>query len=78
MSEYLLPEDYQKTKGLSIARSAYEDIIDYLLKNGPQTTRAKDLGHRIGTSQAFVVIALFWGTKKQIIKLQQVNMLFYK
>jgi hypothetical protein len=63
---------------LRLARSAYEDLIAYLLKNGPQTARAKELGPKIGKTQAFVVIAFFWGTKKQIIKLQQVDMLFYK
>ncbi len=44
-----------------------EDFIALLLQYGPQTDRARDLGKAFGNSQSFVIFALFWGTKKQII-----------
>jgi hypothetical protein len=47
--------------------SPYEDAVALLIKHGPQTERAKDLGMMLGNSQAFVYISLFGFTPKQII-----------
>lgn len=55
-----------------------KDIVPYLLKHGPQTPRARDLGWGFGKSQCFVVFVVFWGTNKQIVQLQQLNKLFYR
>jgi hypothetical protein len=46
--------------------SLYEDAIALLIKHGPQTKRAKDLGRLLGDSQAFVYISLFGFTPKQM------------
>ncbi len=45
---------------------SYENTVAYLLKHGPQTTRAKELGRKLGQSQAFYYITLFGFTNKHM------------